>query len=34
METFERMIALKEEGRFQEINRFIPYTSVVNIIIL
>lgn len=34
MQTFERMIALKEEGRFREINRLIPYTAFVNIDIL
>lgn len=31
MTMFERFLALKNEGRFQEINALIPYTAFVNI---
>ena len=34
MVTFEPMVALKEQGRFREINCAIPYTYFVNIDIL
>lgn len=34
MEMFERFLALKEAGKFSEINRLIPYTGFVNIELL